>query len=238
MNLENAIQINNLNNDVSLEKNQNNFLDTMLGKAINTGIDIGLRTVLPDFIEEQVIDIKDNFMNYGLKDGITKTINDAINLGKSAVGIVTGNFDNVSQMQSAIKSGGLIDSVSKLIDTTLNRMTQKGKIDSNISKMIKQGKNSILNSVESNIEKSFESQLTGVNKLEKYISNWKEYYNNQDFNSMEKEYKKIRKELKNLVPLENTLKDARAVENIHSLIKTNGHNFNLSETEKELINKF
>ena len=238
MNLEKTIEINNVKNEMDLEKGQNQFLNTMLGKAINTGIDIGLRTVLPDFIEEQVIDIKDNLINYGLKDGVTKTINDAINIGKSAVGMVTGDFDNVSQMQSVIKSGGIIDSISELIDITLNKMTKKGKVNSNISNMIKEGKSIILNSIESNIEKSFENQLTGINKLEKYISNWNKYYYNQDFNGMEKEYKKIKKELSNLVPLEKTLKDARAVENIHTLIKTNGKNFELSETEKELLEKF
>ena len=233
MNIENSIEIENtLNEKLNIEQKQNNFLNSMLGKAINTGIDIGLRTVLPDFIEEQVIDIKDNLINYGLKDGVTKTINDAINIGKSAVGMVTGDFDNVSQMQSVIKSGGIIDSISELIDITLNKMTKKGKVNSNISNMIKEGKSIILNSIESNIEKSFENQLTGINKLEKYISNWNKYYYNQDFNGMEKEYKKIKKELSNLVPLEKTLKDARAVENIHTLIKTNGKNFELSETEK------
>lgn len=238
MNIENAIEIkNNLNNELNIEQKQNIFLNSMLGKAINTGIDIGLRSVLPDFIEEQVIDIKDNLMNYGLKEGIRKTVDDAINIGKSAIGIFTGNFENISQMQSAIKSGGIIDSVSDLIDSTLNIMNQNGKIDTNIAKMIKQGKNTILNSVESNIEKSFTNQVNGLEKLEKYISNWKEYYNNQDFNGMEKEYKKIKKELSNLVPIENTLKEARKVENIHTLIKTNGQKFYLSETEQELLNK-
>lgn len=238
MNIENSIEIENtLNEELNIEQKQNNFLNSMLGKAINTGIDIGLRTVLPDFIEEQVIDIKDNLINYGLKDGVTKTINDAINIGKSAVGMVTGDFDNVSQMKSVIKSGGIIDSISELIDITLNKMTKKGKVNSNISNMIKEGKSIILNSIESNIEKSFENQLTGINKLEKYISNWNKYYYNQDFNGMEKEYKKIKKELSNLVPLEKTLKDARAVENIHTLIKTNGKNFELSETEMELLKK-
>ena len=41
---------NNLTNDVSLEKKQNNFLQSNVGKAINTGLNIGLRYVLPDLI--------------------------------------------------------------------------------------------------------------------------------------------------------------------------------------------
>lgn len=238
MNLENTIQLNNnLNNGLNLEEKQNNFLDSFLGKAINGGIDLGLRAILPDFIEEHIINIKDNLLKFGLKDGISKTIEGAINLGKSALGIVTGNFENVSQMQSAIKSGGLIDSFSQVFDLALKQAEKKGVIKSDISNLIKQGKNSILNSVEKNIEKNFENQLQNINNLEKYINNWKEYYNNQDFANMEKQYKKIKKEIKNLVPLEKTLSEARAVENIHNLIKTNGQNFNLSETEQELIKK-
>lgn len=106
-----------LNNNLIKENDQKEFLETTLGKTINTAIDIGIRALLPDFIDEQIINIKDNLMNYGLKNGINQTIDDAINLGKSAIGIVTGNFENVSQMQSAIQSGGLIDGVSSLLDT-------------------------------------------------------------------------------------------------------------------------
>lgn len=238
MSIENEIEIKNeVSKGLSLENEQNAFLDSMLGKAINAGIDIGLRTILPDFIEEQVIDIKDNLMEHGLKDGIKKTINDVITVGKSTMGIFKGNFENVEQMQAVVKSGGIIDSVSELIDITLNKMNQSGKIDSNVTKLIKQGKNTLLNNIESNIEKSFIKQTNGVGKLEKYISNWKQYYSNKDFNGMEKEYKKIKNELSNLVPLENAIKDARSVENLHTLIKTNGKNFNLSEVEKELLKK-
>ena len=72
--LNNSIE---LNNNLEIEKEQNNFLETTLGKTINTGIDIGIRAILPDYIEEQIIDLKDNLMKYGLKDGIKKSIDDA-----------------------------------------------------------------------------------------------------------------------------------------------------------------
>ena len=54
---------------------------------------------------------------------------------------------------------------------------------------------------------------------------------------MEKEYKKIESSLKELVPLENTLKNARQVEVIHQLIRNNGQNFDISEEEIELNKK-
>ena len=43
--------------EVTVE-NQNKFLQTTLGKTINTALDIGLRGILPDMVEEQIIDIK------------------------------------------------------------------------------------------------------------------------------------------------------------------------------------
>ena len=69
MKLEN-VQNNNLelNNKMVNEKTQKSFLETTLGKAVNTAIDIGLRAILPDFVENQVIGIKNNLLNYGLKD--------------------------------------------------------------------------------------------------------------------------------------------------------------------------
>ena len=114
-NLEKINELNINKNNITNEVEQNKFLETTLGKIINVGIDIGIRTLLPDYIEEQIVDLKDNLLNYGLKDGIKKSINDAIDLGKSAVGIVTGDFENIYQAQEAIKSGGIIDNISKLV---------------------------------------------------------------------------------------------------------------------------
>lgn len=232
-----------LNNELKIENNlvnekeQQNFLETTLGKTINTGIDIGLRALLPDYIEQQIIDLKDNLIQYGLKDGIKKSIDDAINLGKSAVGIITGKFDNISQMQEAVKSGGIIDNISYLLDDIIDRAKNTGLINYNIANTIKKGKNSILINVEKNIENTFSNQIKSLNYTEKYINNWEQYYNNKDFNGMEKEYKKIEKEIKNLIPIEKTIQQVRIIENIHNLIKNNGQDFNLTNEQIELANK-
>lgn len=233
-NLNNELTINNnLNNEVE----QKNFLETTLGKTINTGIDIGIRAVLPDYIEELVIDLKNNLIQYGLKDGIKKSIDDALNIGKSTIGIVTGNFENISQVQEAIKSGGIIDNVSNLLDNVINKVYSKGLINSTVAKTIKQGKNTILNNVEKNIENTFNKQINSLEYTEKYINNWKEYFNNKDFEGMEKEYKKIEKEINNLMPIEKTINDVRTIENLHNLIKNNGQDFNLTQEQLELAEK-
>ena len=232
--LENEIK---LENNLVNEKDQNNFLETTLGKTINTGIDIGIRALLPDYIEEQIIDLKDNLMKYGLKDGIKKSIDDAINVGKSTIGIVTGKFDNISQMQEAVKNGGIIDNVSYLLDDVINKVKNAGLINSTIANTIKKGKNSILNNVEKNIENNFNNQIKSLNYTEKYINNWKEFYKNKDFNGMEKEYNKIEKEIKNLAPIEKIMDNVKTIENLHTLIKNNGKDFNLTQEEIELAKK-
>ena len=81
------------------------------------------------------------------------------------------------------------------------------------------------------------SQIESIEKIDKYTSKWNEYYNKQDFTNMEKQYKKIEKELQNVIPLEEVLTKARVVENLHNLIKNNGKNFKLTNEELELANK-
>ena len=63
MEMENLEKDNNLEieNNLSVENEQKGFLESTVGKAINTAVDIGIRAVLPDFIDEQIINIKDNY---------------------------------------------------------------------------------------------------------------------------------------------------------------------------------
>lgn len=233
--IENNITQNELNNqNVEIEKKQNNFLQTTLGKVINSGVDLGLKIILPDLIENQVIEVKDTLLSEGLGQGIKKAISSAVDLGKSALGIVTGNFESVSQVQSAVQKGGIIDSVSDAVDFVLNKTQKSGILPYNVTKAIKTGKNTLLNSVSNSIENEFNKEIESAEKLQKYLGNWKEYFNNKDFQGMKNEIQKIESQLKNLIPIENTLKEARIVENIHSLIENNGNNFNLSQEEIEL----
>lgn len=235
-NLEQKNNIN-LNNNLVNENTQKSFLETILGKTINTSVDIGIRALLPDFAEDQVINIKDNLLNYGLKDGISKTIDDAINLGKSAIGVVTGNFENISQMQSAVKTGGLIDGISSLLDAVVDKVKDVGLINSTVANTIRQGKNMILNNIERNIENTFNRQYEAIENTNQYINNWKEYYNKKNFVGMEQEYNKIEKQLETIAPIEKTISDVKAIEVLHNLIKNNGQAFNLTQEELELVEK-
>lgn len=226
-----------INNKISTNIEQEKFINTTLGKTINAGIDIGLRAILPEFIEDKVIELKNNLLEYGLKDGINKTINETIQDGKNLIGIITGNFENVSQIQSAIKTGGTIDKLSYALDFAVNQTQKAGLIDDKISSRIKEGKNILLNNIQSNIENTFENQISSIENLERYIDNWKKSYDNHDFNGMEKEYSKIEKTMEEIIPFEKTINEARNIENIHKLIKNNGEKFELSNEMIELAKK-
>lgn len=205
---------NDLNNkDLEVGKEQKSFLETTLGGIINTGLNLGIKYLLPDFVEDEVID-----------------------LGKSAIGIVTGKFDDISQMQKAVENGGIIDTISKGIDTGINKVNEKGKLNDTISNVIKKGKNLILDNISSNIEEMIVEQGNEINKFETSINEWKKAYENKDFDLMEKEMKNINKYLEKIMPLENIIKEARIVENIHSLIKNNNKNFEINEVELEAAN--
>ena len=188
------IQLNLIN-----EKSQNEFLNSTLWKTINNGIDIGIRYLLPDLIEEEIIELKDNLINFGLKDGIKKSIDSVIETGKEAIGIFTGNFENVTQIQKVVKNGGIIDKVSDVLDVVIEKGEEKGKINNTIGKALKKGKTSILSSVERNIEATLNNQINSAKNVEKYINNWKEYYSNKDFDGMEKEFNKIKSRLVKLL---------------------------------------
>lgn len=225
---------NNLSNEKNLEKEQISFLQTSIGKAVNTGLNIGIRYLLPDVIENEIIEIKDTLIRDGIKEGVQTAIDSAVNLGKSALGIITGNFENIQQMQTAVKSGGIIDSISDVINSTINKVVEKGKIPYSLGNALKNGKNAILNNVTKNIESEFENQVNHIEKINKYTENWKNYFNNKDFTGMEREYQKIRTKMKEIAPIENTIKLAKTVENLHKLIKNNGKDFNLTEEQLEL----
>ena len=146
-NNKNILNSNNLNlennlNTYDLEKKQNSFLKSNLGQAINGGIDLGLRILLPNCIEDEVINIKNSLITEGFSAAVDTAIEEATNLGKSALGILTGTFENISQVNKAIKKGGLIDTISDILDTGISWAQKHGYIEKGTAKTIKKRKKS------------------------------------------------------------------------------------------------
>ena len=117
--------------DLDIANKQKSFLETSIGRVVDSAVDLGIRALLPNLIEDQVIDIKNIILDQGFKDGLSEIINSGLDFGKSAIGVITGNFENVSQVQLAVKKGGIIDSISRLLDFSIN-LASKGNLINNI----------------------------------------------------------------------------------------------------------
>lgn len=237
---KNILQLNNkIENQKNLvtEKEQNHFLETTFGQVMNGAIDIGIRAILPNFLEDGIINVKNIFLKEGLAEGIQTIVKEGLNIGKSAIGIFTGKFENISQIQTAIQKGGLIDSTSNLIDTILSKVQKNNLLPKKVVSIIKQGKDILLNNVSQNIEKELTNQIKEMEKINEYSNKWKEYFEERDFNNMDKTYQKLEKSLKKVIPLEETIKQAREIENLHGLIKNNGQSFEITELQRQLAKK-
>lgn len=234
--LINSLKDPEVRNEISnnVKEKQEEFLESTLGKIINTGIDVGIKAVLPDWLEDEIIEIKDSVLNDGFKEGVQMAISKAIDMGKAIEGIFTGNFENISQIKSVIKSGGLLDSISKLLDNVIDWAKKNKKISSSTAKLIKSSKKIILESIENNIDNSLENQVTAIEKIDGYIEKWNNYYQKQDLTNMKKIHTRIQKELEKIIPIEDVLTRVEQLENMHELIVNNGGDFNLSEEELEL----
>lgn len=157
--------------------------------------------------------------------------------GKVFYGIFTGKFENISQVENVVKEGGLLDAVSDVLEWGINKAKSKGVLKNSVANTIEKGKDTVLNIINNNIEKNLTDQTKSIENIEKYIVKWNNYYKKEDFNNMDKVYNSMEKELRKIMPLENIIKKARYVENIHEIIKNRGGEFNLTEQEKMLAEK-
>lgn len=238
-NILNNFKNRNIKNDLqnSLKKAQETFLESKIGHVVNAAVDIGIKIALPDWLEDEIIEIKNSVLNEGFKEGVQMAVSKAIKVGKSLEGIATGNFESISQIKSVLKRGGLVNSISKLLDEVISWAKNKKIISSTTARYIKAGKKIILENVEKSIEDNLENQVLSIEKIDEYIEKWNDYYKKQDFTNMKKIYNKMQKEMKKIVPLKSVLDNVESISNIQELLENNGRNFNLSKEELELANK-
>ena len=123
--LENINELGNkLVNNLNIENLQNNFLKTNIGQIANNAIDIGLKMILPDTVENEVIEVKDALISGGIDDAITTAVENAIKIGKKALGIEEINFESVGQAESALLNGDLKKGISNGIDFVIDKLNK------------------------------------------------------------------------------------------------------------------
>jgi len=233
--LENINELGNkLNNN--LEYLQNNFLKTNIGQLANTAVDFGLKVLLPDFVENEVIEVKDAFITGGIEDALNKTLENAIELGKKALGINNSDFKSIVQAKDALKEGNYLEGISNTLNFVIEKLEKSNLISSNVSSLIKNGKDIILNNIDSNVENEFEQEIKALGKIEKYIANWEKFYSNKNIDGMNNELNKIEKQMKKILPIENIIKNVNKIENINNLIN-NSENFDFNNVYLELANQ-
>ena len=231
------INIENVNNELSIENKdnilskQNNALSEILNNVINWSIDAGLKYILPDSIENDVIKIKNDLLNGNAAQKIIDTIGSVINLGKEKLNNEKKEIINTEDIKKVLQNPDTIKLISDTVETILNNR------DINIQNKERSNKKIIEKNVENNLNNQLERQVNSINKIENYKNEWYKNYENKDFEKINKIYKNIKKELKNIVPIEKLIKETRKIENLNQLIKSKGGDFNITKEELELANK-
>lgn len=224
-------KLKNINLDFS--KMQENFLESKIGQIANSALDVGLKKILPDFLEDEVIEIKDTLLSEGLTEGVNKAIESAIDLGKTAMGIFTGEFESIEQAKDALEKGGMLEGISDGLDYVLEKLENSNIISNNISTLIKSGKELIINNIDSNVDIEFNDEIESLNKINNYIEKWEKSYSDKDIEGLNKQYKNIQKEMKKIMPLEKILNNVKKIENINELIN-NSKDFNFDSVYLDL----
>lgn len=222
--------------EINENKEKDNFFDTDIGKIIDNSIDLAIKAVIPNIIDEQIINIKNAIIEGGFEEGIKEIKNIGNNLKESIKGIITGEFETIEQMKLAIKDGGILDFVSLCIDKGIKCLNKYTDLDYSVLNLIETSKDLLISQVAKNIEDNYMEQLEHFEKIEEYSNKWKEAYEERNIENINKYSKKIKNHRKNVIQIEEVIEKARTIENMTEIIN-NTKKFELTDAEKELASK-
>ena len=215
---------NQLTNDIKnnkISKNQNDFIGNMFKNAINFGVDLGLKSLLPDLIEDQVIDIKNSILEGGFKEGVNTLMKKVNEFKNSITGIFTGNFNNIQEINTATKQGGIIKTVSKGLSKGIDAGVKSGIIPKSIGGILKAGKTTMLNEFSNSLESQMRKEIQKFDTLNDLNKKWYDALDQRDFDKMTKYTEKISALSKDLVKFSNIINETKKIEKLHNFIKEN-----------------
>ncbi len=218
-NLNNQLTNDIKNNEIS--KNQNDFIGNMFKNAINFGVDLGLKSLLPDLIEDQVIDIKNSILEGGFKEGVNTLMKKVNEFKNSITGIFTGNFNNIQEINTATKQGGIIKTVSKGLSKGIDAGVKSGIIPKSIGGILKAGKTTMLNEFSNLLESQMRKEIQKFDTLNDLNKKWYDALDQRDFDKMTKYTEKISALSKDLVKFSNIINETKKIEELHNFIKEN-----------------
>lgn len=218
-NLNNQLTNDIKNNEIS--KNQNDFIGNMFKNAINFGVDLGLKSLLPDLIEDQIIDIKNSILEGGFKEGVNTLMKKVNEFKNSITGIFTGNFNNIQEINTATKQGGIIKTVSKGLSKGIDAGVKSGIIPKSIGGILKAGKTTMLNEFSNSLESQMRKEIQKFDTLNDLNKKWYDALDQRDFDKMTKYTEKISALSKDLVKFSNIINETKKIEELHNFIKEN-----------------
>ena len=218
-NLNNQLTNDMKNNEIS--KNQNDFIGNMFKNAINFGVDLGLKSLLPDLIEDQVIDIKNSILEGGFKEGVDTLMKKVNEFKNSITGIFTGNFNNIQEINTATKQGGIIKTVSKGLSKGIDTGVKSGIIPKSIGGILKAGKTTMLNEFSNSLESQMRKEIQKFDTLNDLNKKWYDALDQRNFDKMTKYTEKIPTLSKDLVKFSNIINETKKIEELHNFIKEN-----------------
>ena len=218
-NLNNQLTNDIKNNEIS--KNQNDFISNIFKNAINFGVDLGLKSLLPDLIEDQVIDIKNSILEGGFKEGVNTLMKKVNEFKNSITGIFTGNFNNIQEINTATKQGGIIKTVSKGLSKGIDAGVKSGIIPKSIGGILKAGKTTMLNEFSNSLESQMRKEIQKFDTLNDLNKKWYDALDQRDFDKMTKYTEKISALSKDLVKFSNIINETKKIEELHNFIKEN-----------------
>ena len=222
--------------NLELDKSKNDFFNTTVGKVIDNTVNIAIKALVPDIIDDQVINVKDAIIEGGFEEGLEEIKRSGTNFKESIKGIITGEFKTIEQMKIAIKDGGILDFVSLCVDKGIKCLSEKTGIDKSTLNLVSSGKDLLVNQITSSIENKFTEQLEEIERLDKYCEEWKESYNDKDLGKINIVYEKIEDSLENVIQIESVLNKVNNIKNLNELINSSG-NFDLTDEELNLAKK-
>lgn len=197
------------------------FFGGVFKNALNFGVDLGLKALLPDLIEDQVIDIKNSILEGGFKEGVNTLVKKVDEFKNSITGIFTGNFNNIEEIHTATKQGGIIKTVSKGLSKGIDAGVKSGAIPKSVGSIIKAGKTTILNEFNSSLESQMKKEIKKFDTLNDLDKKWYDALDKRDFDKMTKYTEKISELSKDLVKFSNIIEETKKIEELHTFIKEN-----------------
>ena len=197
------------------------FFGGVFKNALNFGVDLGLKALLPDLIEDQVIDIKNSILEGGFKEGVNTLMKKVNEFKNSITGIFTGNFNNIEEIHTATKQGGIIKTVSKGLSKGIDAGVKSGAIPKSIGGILKAGKTTMLNEFSNSLESQMRKEIQKFDILNDLNKKWYDALDQRDFDKMTKYTEKISVLSKDLVKFSNIIEETKKIEELHNFIKEN-----------------